>query len=380
LIADREKKSTAVMWFIDNDKRATRHAVLPWFHSPSELGEGPKASPRNTLSISRDFRIERQSHWADLQRVVNAGHRIERVVVKPTDPFLIRNREFAEDLAQFAAKNNIVVELAGGVLSHAYYVLQRNGAQVECIDLFGADEEVVEYNKVVRDKVPDVIENRGEKVEIVQLTGDALLAGLRLKLVEEAYEALDAVGGDNLIAELADMQEVLNAIANALQLAKGEVEKARIEKSKKRGGFERGYMLRRTATPRSLSTDASIEHRESSFPRDPLLSITPVISNADEIPINAPYRRPDLRNLEQETEKLFVFAIELNRVGIVKESILFELPLDGEKHGFTFTLEFSRIGVVMRGNVRLRVRPKQLSLPVSDAQLPLDFSEESPNS
>jgi predicted house-cleaning noncanonical NTP pyrophosphatase (MazG superfamily) len=375
MIADREEHATAVMWFIDNDRRASKHAVLPWFHNQSELEGMPKAAPRRKLTIARDYTVEKRGDWQELQQQIGSGRHIERIVVRPTDPYLIRNREFAEELATFAAQQNIVVELAGGVLSHAFYVLQRSGAQVECIDLFGADEDVVEYNKVVRDKIPAVIESRGEKVEVVQLTGDALLAGLRQKLVEEAYEALDAKAGDDLIAELADVQEVLNAIVHALQLNRGQLEKERVDKSKRRGGFERGYMLRRTATPHSLSSSPLLQS-EGSLAISPRLSLTPVISDAANIPSNAPYRRPDLRNVAHELEKLFTFETELNKVGTAKETTSFELPLGDEKQGFTLSVEFTRIGADLRGSVRLRVRPKQLSFSVPDSQLTFGFSEE----
>jgi predicted house-cleaning noncanonical NTP pyrophosphatase (MazG superfamily) len=375
MIADREGHPTAVMWFIDNDHRATKHNVLPWFHNESELEGMPKAAPRRKLTIAHDYTVEKRSDWRDLQQQIGAGRHIERIVVKPTDPYLIRNREFAEELATFAAQQNIVVELAGGVLSHAYYVLQRTGVQVECVDLFGAEEDIVEYNKLVRDEIPAAIENRGEKVEVVQLTGDALLAGLRQKLVEEAYETLDAKAGDDLIAELADVQEVVNAIAHALQLSKGQVEKERADKSKRRGGFERGFMLRRTATPHSLSSSQS-RQEEQSLAISPGLSLTPVISDAANIPLNAPYRRPDLRSVDQEMEKLFTFETELNKVGSAKETTAFELPLDGETHGLTLAVEFTRSGAALRGSIRLRVRPKQLKLPVSDSQLTLGFSDD----
>ncbi len=84
--------------------------------------------------------------WEKLRHRVEAGERIERVRLEPTDQALIRSQEFAKSLAEFVAEKRIVIELAGGILSHAYYMLQRHGAKVECVDLFGADDEIVEYN------------------------------------------------------------------------------------------------------------------------------------------------------------------------------------------------------------------------------------------
>jgi len=374
-IADIEGYPVTVMWFIDNDRRATRHKVLPWYHEKSRLEGLPKAAPRKKLSISRDHIIEKRSDWETFKRNVVTGAHCERIVIKPTDPDLIRNREFTEELAKFASDHKIVVELAGGVLSHVYYVLQRAGAQVECVDLFGTDEDVVEYNKVVRDKIPKTIEGRGERVEVVQLSGEALLAGLRQKLVEEALETLDAKGGEEIVAELADMHEVLNAIIATLEIDNKMVELERKEKRRRRGGFDGGFMLRKTTSPHSLSGPVT-------SPGDPNLSILPkmelsqVIANPREIPTAGSYRRPDLRRVGQQTEKLFTFETEVNRVGKATQTIAFDLPLeDDDVRTFTLSVEFTRKAAVIRGSVRLRLQPKQMSFGPLGSQLKLGFGQ-----
>jgi predicted house-cleaning noncanonical NTP pyrophosphatase (MazG superfamily) len=276
-------------------------------------------------------------------------------------------------LARFASDHNIVVELAGGVLSHAYYALQRAGAQVECVDLFGADEDIAEYNKVVRDRIPAAIEQRGEKVEVVKLRGDALVLGLRQKLVEEAYEALDARGGEEIVLELADVEEVLNAIVGALRIDSRRVERERTEKRRRRGGFDGGYMLRKTATRHSLSMPPTAP-KDPSLPIPPSMELQQVIASPSEIPVTGSYRRPDLRTVGQETEKLFTFETELNKVGTAKETVAFDLPLGRDDvRGFTLSIEFSRRGAAVRGSVRLRAQPKQMRLTVPEAQLKLDL-------
>lgn len=370
-IADFEGHPVAVMWFIDNDRRATNHKVLPWYHEESRLEGLPKAAPRKKLSIARDHVIEKRSDWEALKENVITGSHCERIVIKPTDPDLIRNREFTEELAGFASDHRIVVELAGGVLSHAYYILQRAGAQVECVDLFGTDEDIVEYNKIVRDKIPKTIEERGEKVEVVQLGGDALLAGLRQKLVEEAFESLDAKGGEEIVVELADIHEVLNAIVATLGIDRKRVELERKQKRRRKGGFDYGFMLRKTASPHSLSEPA-VRPEDPGLSMLPKVELHPVIANPLEIPTTDPYRRPDLRRVGQQTEKLFTFETEVNRVGKAVQTITFDLPLgDDDVRSFTLSIEFTRKAAAIRGSVRLRLQPKQMSFQASRSQLKL---------
>jgi predicted house-cleaning noncanonical NTP pyrophosphatase (MazG superfamily) len=366
LIAEHEKFPVAVMWFIGNNSTATSHAVLPWFHSESELEEAPKAAPRRKLTASGDFKLHSNSDWESLRQQAAAGKRIERVIVEPTDFDLIRNADFARDLADFAALNKIVIELAGGVLSHAYYILHRQGAQVECTDLFGAEEEVAEYNKLVRDRIPAIIEARGERVEVVRLSGDALTSALRQKLVEEAFEALDAKSGDDLVGELADLEEIISGLRRALKLGKAQIEAERLDKQKRRGGFQRGYMLTRTSTPHSLQR-LPLEATLDLHPKAPQ---NVVISRPADIPSTPPYRRPDLRQVEQEVEKLFVFEADIKEVTNLTETVNFTLPIhDGNPREFSLTVEIRRNRASLRSSVRLRLRPAQLSIHFPDSQV-----------
>ncbi|HET6145577.1 MAG TPA: nucleoside triphosphate pyrophosphohydrolase [Candidatus Acidoferrales bacterium] len=374
LIAEHEKRSISAMWFIGNHPKATPHAVLPWFHSPSELSGAPKAAPRRKLATSLDLKLRSASDWENLKQQVEAGKRIERVMVEPTDCDLIRNPDFAINLANLAAQNNIVIELAGGVLSHAYYILRRQGAQVECADLFGAEEDVVEYNKLVRDKIPNTIRARGEHVEVVQLTGEALISALRQKLVEESLEALDAKSGDDLVGELADVEEVISGLRRAIQLPKARIEAERKDKLKRRGGFQHGYMLTRTSTPHSLQKQPA--NVDQLLGLGPLKPSDAKISRQADIPASAVYRRPDLRQIEQDLEKLFVFETEINRILDLSETVDFTLPFDdGDSRDFALTVEIHRDRSSLRSSVRLRLRPSQRVIDFPDPQLELDFSK-----
>jgi len=71
------------------------------------------------------------------------------------------------------------------------------------------------------------------------LRGDALTFELRQKLVEEALEALDVKSGDDLVGELADVEEVIAGLRSALRLNSEQIETERLEKRKRKGAFQR---------------------------------------------------------------------------------------------------------------------------------------------
>jgi predicted house-cleaning noncanonical NTP pyrophosphatase (MazG superfamily) len=353
MIADYEKKPVSVMWFIDNHPDATTHQVLPWFHSGSNIREPQLAAPRHKYSTTRDFVLKTRFDWDELNNQLATGQTIERVVLEPTDAQLIRNPEFAKELGKLAAKRKFVVELSGGILSHAYYLLQKSGAKVECRDLFGADEDVLEFNKVVRDKIPELIQLGGEHVETVNLTGDALVLALQKKLVEEALEALDAKSGEALLGELADIEEVIIALSSTLKISRQDLEAARAAKAEKRGGFEKGIMLKRTITPHSIQGK---QHGADTSGDDT------AISNPNELPHRRVYRRPDLRTVESQPEKILTFEIEMTDLSTDRQSLDFVMPIDGKNRHFNLTINLNRKTSILRETVTIKPEPVQLEL------------------
>jgi len=93
-------------------------------------------------------------------------------------------------------------------------------AIVEVVYPFDTTEEKREFNKLVRDKIPGKIKQGGESVRVTQLVGDQLLRVLREKLVEEAYESLAASNHDEIVDELADVQEVIDGILKQLKVTR----------------------------------------------------------------------------------------------------------------------------------------------------------------
>lgn len=100
----------------------------------------------------------------------------------------------------------------------------------------------LDYHKLVRDQIPEIIEANGERPVTRILSKDELLPALLCKLAEEAAEANAAAPAD-LPAELADVLEVLMALAAELGLAWTDLVALAAEKRGKRGGFERAIFL-----------------------------------------------------------------------------------------------------------------------------------------
>ena len=92
--------------------------------------------------------------------------------------------------------------------------------------------------KLIRDRLPQMMRDQGLAVFEHQLDEDEFVAALKDKLVEEAGEARDAASPAELAAELADVLEVLRALAEASGFSLEDVETQRLAKRAARGGFD----------------------------------------------------------------------------------------------------------------------------------------------
>lgn len=98
--------------------------------------------------------------------------------------------------------------------------------------------------KLVRDRIPEVVRAAGREPDVVVITSDDdYTNALDRKLVEEVAELRNA-GVDDRVEELADVYEVLLALARAHGLDWHTVEQAADAKRSERGGFdERLWMI-----------------------------------------------------------------------------------------------------------------------------------------
>ena len=95
------------------------------------------------------------------------------------------------------------------------------------------------YNKAIRDKIPEIIKESGGNYNVKTLSDEEFLVELDKKLDEEIKEYHESKS----VEELADIVEVIQKISKLRGTKLEDFEKIRLEKVKKRGGFDKNLFL-----------------------------------------------------------------------------------------------------------------------------------------
>jgi len=98
---------------------------------------------------------------------------------------------------------------------------------------------MTEYNKAIRDNIPEIIRESGKSCNVETLSDKEFLLEIEKKLSEEVTEYQN----DKNPEELADILEVIYRIAKLKGISKEALEKIRVDKVKKRGAFEDNLFL-----------------------------------------------------------------------------------------------------------------------------------------
>ncbi|QAU13621.1 hypothetical protein EKH57_13345 [Halorubrum sp. BOL3-1] len=98
-----------------------------------------------------------------------------------------------------------------------------------------------EFDKLVRDEVPRIIEQNGETPITHSAEGDKYSERLDEKLAEEVTEYLE----NGEVEELADVLEVLHAIREERGVSLESLRDKRRQKAERRGRFDEGIVLER---------------------------------------------------------------------------------------------------------------------------------------
>ena len=98
---------------------------------------------------------------------------------------------------------------------------------------------IITYNKLVRDKIPEIIREKGDKPSTHTAVDAEYKVKLNEKLKEEVEEYLESERNE----ELADILEIIYAICQSKGLAKKELEEMRKRKADEKGRFDKKIIL-----------------------------------------------------------------------------------------------------------------------------------------
>lgn len=103
------------------------------------------------------------------------------------------------------------------------------------------------FNKLVRDRILEIIEQEGRAHVSRVLGEDEYRQELAKKVVEEAHEVVAAGNNrEELIKEIGDVLEVLDALIASYGLDSAEIYRVKEERKTKRGGFQQRIFLEST--------------------------------------------------------------------------------------------------------------------------------------
>ena len=101
------------------------------------------------------------------------------------------------------------------------------------------------YNKLIRDKIPEIIKASGKECDIKILNNKEYITELNKKLQEELNEYYE----DQSVDELADLVEVIYAILKHKEVPLHKFEEIRKSKAEKRGAFDDKLFLKEVIEP-----------------------------------------------------------------------------------------------------------------------------------
>lgn len=99
------------------------------------------------------------------------------------------------------------------------------------------------YNKLVRDRIPEVIDSTGKKFTTKILNESDYIIELKKKAYEELEEYMNTNNLKDSVEELADLLEIIHALSEYHGSSIDEVEEIRKLKAEKRGGFKEKIFL-----------------------------------------------------------------------------------------------------------------------------------------
>ena len=187
--------------------------------STSKTGKKPKTPP-----VSKDPKVFETAFQKRLGQSPT-----DYLVGKIQSGSSVSSIEYLFDIvsAEIAAKNHCVCK------GFAYY---HRAAQ----ERINAMKKHTVHNKLVRDRIPEIIEASGRTCITEVLTNDAYIQALDAKLSEELAEYQQSKS----LEELADLLEVMGAVVKARGYTWDDLTRVRKEKRAQRGAFDQRIFLK----------------------------------------------------------------------------------------------------------------------------------------
>ena len=219
-IVENVGEELSIMWFVGIDEKYYGTDSMPWYHEKYDRNNFYYTTKSNQYKkkyfYEKEVLVETKEDLVKLELM--DSNEIGIVRIQPKDDDLLRSRDFIEKVGSICNKKGINILLEGSVLAHSFYQLINTGATVLNACEIKEYEEKVEYNKLVRDKIPQIIRENGELVKCVTIEGVGLIRQIKNKLIEETYEVIDSSRREEVLEELVDLEEICIALEGNINL------------------------------------------------------------------------------------------------------------------------------------------------------------------
>ncbi len=98
--------------------------------------------------------------------------------------------------------------------------------------------EKIYYNKLCRDKIPEIIANKGFECEVREVDHEEFRREIVRKVFEEASGVSNHTGKASLVKELADLVITIDAVKKEFGVSDEELEDAVTRSIEEKGGYE----------------------------------------------------------------------------------------------------------------------------------------------
>ncbi|PIP25060.1 MAG: phosphoribosyl-ATP pyrophosphohydrolase [Candidatus Nealsonbacteria bacterium CG23_combo_of_CG06-09_8_20_14_all_36_12] len=104
-------------------------------------------------------------------------------------------------------------------------------------------KKIVKYNKLIRDRIPQIIKEADWVPTVRILRKSEFLGAVKKKVLEEAGELIKSKDKKGITNEIVDIQELIDVLASEIGLTKSQIKKQQKLKNRKRGGFKKRLFL-----------------------------------------------------------------------------------------------------------------------------------------